>query len=296
MRHLVRDADLDVDGVRGILALAQGWNQGEPVAPINAVVGLLFLAPSTRTSLGFGAAAARLAAIPLTLADVRVTGPGLPPETLADTLRVLSGMSDVVVCRPPRGVSLDGHDAHLVSPLVNAGDDRAHPTQALIDLFAVQSLAGPIDEIHLGISGDLRARTVRSMLHVLDLVPPRRLSLFAPPGREADLSGLSPQLRAVTHLHEEPDFAELDVLHLPGLAPERDLPLAEDAHLRWGFSALSAPTLPGSAIVLSPGPVIDEVEVSYRADSRLRVFEQSDLGVAVRVGVLRWLLTSVPAS
>jgi aspartate carbamoyltransferase catalytic subunit len=290
VRHLVQDDDLDARAVDEILQLARRAAATEPYPPGRLVVGLLFLAPSTRTSYGFAAATARLGGAPLTLPDVRATGEGLPPESLTDTLRVMSGMSDVVVCRPPRGASASAVKTSVVCPLVNGGDIRSHPTQALLDLHAVESLVGPVHELHLGISGDLRARTVQSLLHVLGLRVPKALSLFAPPGRELDPEDLPQSLRSIAKLQAEPDYAGLDVLLLPGLAPGLDAPLAADAHLRWGFSPLSAPTLPAAATVLSPGPVIDEIDPACVGDPRVRVAEQSDLGLAVRIGVLQWLL------
>ena len=265
-----------------------GFATGRPI------VGLLFLAPSTRTSFGFAAATARLGGTPLTLPGVRVTGEGLPSESVADTIRVMSGMSDVVVCRPWHGDSLSDVASSAVCPLVNGGDSRSHPTQALTDLYAIETLVGPVRELHIGVSGDLRARTVRSLLHVLGLAAPRALSLFAPPGRGLTLEALSPTLRRVATIRTEPDFTGLDVLLLPGLAPGQDAPLDPDAHLRWGFSPLSAPTLPAAAVVLSPGPVIDEIDPASTSDPRVRVAEQSDLGVAVRMGVLQWLSGQVP--
>lgn len=291
MRHLLRIADLGSADVQEILGFAREVVSGAEVPPRRPVVGLLFLAPSTRTRFGFAAATARLGGTPLAMSGVRATGEGLPPESLADTLRVISGMSDIVVCRPEGHISLDELRSVSACPLVNGGDSQEHPTQALMDLFAFETLAGPPSELHIGISGDLRSRTVRSLFQVLQVVPPRKLSLFAPPGRELDRDELPLILRDVARFNPEPNFGELDVLYLPGLAPDTgDKALASDDHLRWGFSPLSAPLLPDRAVVLSPGPVIDEIDPACADDPRVRVFEQSDLGIPVRMSVLQWLL------
>jgi aspartate carbamoyltransferase catalytic subunit len=291
VRHLVEDCDLAEEDVRAILDLAEQARLVDPFARRNLVVGLLFLAPSTRTSFGFAAATARLGGCPVPLAELRFTGAGLPPESLADTLRVLSGMSDILVCRPPHGVSLAGRSEGLIAPLVNGGDSRGHPTQALIDLFAMQTLAGPLAELHIGISGDLDTRVVRSLLHHLDMVRPQQLTLLAPPGRGLGPDEVPVGLRERTRIREEPDFSGLDVLVLPGLAPLPNRPaLAVEDHERWGFSPQSAPSLPSGAVVLSPGPVISEIDPRSAGDPRIRVFEQADLSTAVRVGVLQWLL------
>lgn len=286
-----------VDDVQQVLHLARRAHHAPSVGSRPVVVGLLFLAPSTRTRFGFAAATARLGGTPVLVSSVRSTGEGLPPESLADTLRVLSGMSDVVACRPPAGVSLVGLASRMVCPLVNGGDSHEHPTQALVDLFAIETLVGPPGDLHIGISGDLRVRAVRSLLQVLRSLPPSELSLLSPPHRGLDIADLPLELRGRTRIRSEPDFAGLDVLLLPGLAPEAgDGALADDAHLRWGLSPLSAPSLPPGAVVLSPGPVIDEIDPACADDPRVRVFEQSDLGVAVRIGLLQWLLDAQEAT
>lgn len=292
MRHLVSASDLSRVDAEAVLALARAARSsvGRP-ADRPLFVTLVFLSPSTRTQLGFTAAVARLGGYAAILTQLRHTGDGLPSETLADTVRVASGMSDAVVCRPPRGAEVSALVPVARCPLVNGGDACEHPTQALIDRFAIETLMGPVTDVHLGISGDLRSRTARSMLYLLRLTPPRQLSLFAPHGREPELTDLPPELADVTVMPPEPDFSDLDVLLLPGLAPRRDdPPLAPDANLKWGFSPMSAPSLPRDAIILSPGPVIDEIDHTCINDRRVRVFEQSDLGVAVRIGLLRWLV------
>jgi aspartate carbamoyltransferase catalytic subunit len=227
----------------------------------------------------------------LLLSELRSVGDGLPSESLSDTVRIVTGMSDMVVCRPSSDVEV----ADLVSvarcPLINGGDAREHPTQALIDRFAIETFVGPPPELHIGLSGDLRTRSARSLLQLLRLSPPRRLSLFAPPGRGPNAEDIPIELAGVTIENIEPDFSDLDVLVLPGLAPYGDdVPLADDAHLKWGFSPMSSRSLPANAVVLSPGPVIDEIHPSCADDPRVRAFEQSDLGVPVRIGIMRWLL------
>jgi aspartate carbamoyltransferase catalytic subunit len=294
MRHLTGIADLTVATAAEILDRARTARAEVLRLDRQLVAGLVFLTPSTRTKFGFAAAAGRLGGQALVVSEVRETGPGLPPESVADTVRVISGMSDVVVCRLPDEVDLSTMLSGVRCPLVNGGDGREHPTQALLDRFAIETLVGPLPELHIGISGDLRTRTVRSMLRLLELTPPRRLTLLAPPGRGIALDEVPPGLVDRTTIRAEPGFADIDALLLPGLAPGvGDRRLAPDAHLRFGFSSRSAPTLPATAVVLSPGPVIDEIEPSCAHDPRVRVAEQADLGVALRVGVLLHALDQV---
>ena len=67
------------------------------------------------------------------IAELRETGIGLPPESLEDTVRVCSGMCDIVVLRSGGSLDWQRVSAMSTSPVVNAGDGSNHPTQALID-------------------------------------------------------------------------------------------------------------------------------------------------------------------
>jgi aspartate carbamoyltransferase catalytic subunit len=205
-------------------------------------------------------------------------------------------MVDLIVVRP--GQPLDRALVRAVSPVpvINGGDPGGeHPTQALIDLFAMERLAGPAGELHVGICGDLTLRATRSLLSLLSRLPPRRLTLIAPPGRRDHGVTLSAALASRTDLREKADFSDLDVLLLPGLPEGRGagrLGAAERA--AYALTAQTSGALGPEAVVLSPMPIIDEISDDLRDDRRVRMFEQSDLAVQVRMAVLQWMLAARP--
>lgn len=290
MRHLVRIADLSPGEVDRILELAAEAMTAPPVRR-HFFVTLMFLSSSTRTRLGFAAATSRLGGSSAVVTETRFIGRALPRESLPDTLRVISGMSNVVVLRVPDGETCDPLTHVARCSVVNGGDRTAHPTQALIDRFAIEQLVGPLNEVRVGISGDMTKRAASSLLELLAMSPPSSLVLFAPPGRGEHGVPLGSKLAARTTMPPDSDFSDLDVLLLPGLAPGQDQTfLNQETRDRWAFTKHTARSLPKHAVVLSPGPVIDEIHHACRNDRRIRVFEQSDLGVHVRTGVLRWLL------
>lgn len=292
MHHLLRVDDLHAADVDDILARAEHARTGSLDRLDGRIISTVFLSPSTRTRLGFEIAAARLGGTAVGLNEVRATGHGVPPETLADTVRVCSGMSDVVVVRADETMTLTSVADGARCPVVNGGDAFEHPTQALLDRFAIEQLVGPIGELHIGITGDLTMRSTASLLALFGMAPPRRLSLFAAPGR-APRASLSPELVPRTDQPEDPDFSEVDVLLLHGLPPGHGAARLDDAtRARWGLSEVTADRLAAGAVVLSPGPVIDEISPSCRHDPRIRVFEQSDLGVFLRMAILSWLLAT----
>jgi aspartate carbamoyltransferase catalytic subunit len=253
---------------------------------------LLFLQPSLRTRVGFAEAALRLGGAPIDVTEQRGGGGMSASEDFADTLRVLSGMVDIVVCRTP--FALDRAMAAPASraPLVNGGDGaNAHPTQALIDLFALQRRAGGVDGLAIGVSGDLATRAARSLLAALGRFPPARLRLMAPAGRDDPGAPLAPALERVTERAPTPDFRDLDVLYLSGLAAGVGAArLDADARAPYAFTAATRDTLAPHAIVLCPLPCIDEADAAGRADRRFAAFAQSDDGVAVRAAVLHFML------
>lgn len=84
-------------------------------------------------------------------------------EPFGDTLRAVSGMVDTVVLRTSFRLDRPLVQRRAACPVTNGGDASGeHPTQALIDLFAIEKLAGPITDLHVGISGNLTMRTCRS--------------------------------------------------------------------------------------------------------------------------------------
>jgi len=296
-RALLAVQDLGVDEVRDILHLAQQFEASRPGASRTTCfsAGLLFLSPSLRTRVGFAEAAIRLGGIPIDVSELR-SGPEMSTgETFADTLRTVSGMVDVVVCRVPFHLDRELVATASAAPFINAGDGKngghgEHPSQALIDLLAIED-HGPINELRVGICGDLRGRAPRSLVRLLNLVQPAALTLIAPPSRDDPGVPISVSLSRRTFRRAEADFSELDVLYMAGL-PEGEGAhrMGVEARLAFALTKDRLRTLGADAVVLSPMPVIDEIAPEVREDPRVKVFAQSDRGVSIRMALLGRLL------
>jgi aspartate carbamoyltransferase catalytic subunit len=206
-------------------------------------------------------------------------------------------MVDAVVVRVPFPLERQAVAAASVSPVVNGGDgNQEHPTQALIDLLAMEEEQGPIGELRLGLCGDLRSRATRSLLKLLDRFPPQSLTLQAPPGRDDPGVRLGCLLSARTSFQPEAHFGEMDILYMVGLPEGAGAShLGSEQRAAFALTVQRLRELPKDAVVLSAMPVIDEIAPEAWGDRRVRIFAQSDHGVFVRAAVLELLLeTTVP--
>lgn len=283
--------DLDDEAVDSLLARADQIQLTHEFAqPVRneRVVGLAFLEASLRTRVGFSVAAARLGWHSVEVNAARV-GPTSQPEPWTETLRVLSGMVDVVVARP--GCALDRATTARwsVCPVVNGGDsgpDAEHPTQSLIDMFAIEQLVGPIRELTVAVCGDLRMRSARSFLRLLARRRPRRLVLVTDSSLgEADLPRA---LVPITEHRSLPDVDDVDIINAVGIPDGAADPAIRR---RLQVDRMTMDRLPAHAAVLSPMPVLDEVETAALDHPRVRLYEQSDLAVRVRMATLEMLTT-----
>lgn len=289
MRSLLSVDDLGDSDLEAICDRAAAFATGATPSSARRLVGLAFLETSLRTRLGFAAAATRLGWGWVDVFEQRA-GVSSSRESWADTLRTVAGYCDVVVARPGR--SLGEIDAGLVegagSVLVNGGDSGPashHPSQALIDFFAIERLSGPLVSRRLAIVGDLRMRAARSLLRLLSRRPPAEIMIVSDADHRAHLD-LPANLRERTRYLSWRELTEVDVVYLVGI-PHESIPLARRERLL--ATRRNVAQLPTQAIFLSPMPIIDEMDAHVRASPQNRMYEQSDLGLLVRMALLEHL-------
>lgn len=278
MRHLLSVDDLIETEVDAILGRASELVDGaQPAGPTRLVLATAFFEESLRTRVGFAAAAAALGWATVSV-DARREGASSSAESWADTLRTLSGLVDVVVARPALGM-----DHATVTPIkaavvLNGGDRGSrseHPSQALIDLFAIERLRGPAHKLTVALCGDLRMRAARSLRKMLARRGARVVAV-SDEGMAADDAG-------DVEFRQPWQLEDVDVLYVAGM-PHGALPLGRRERLLVDEEALQQ--LHRDAVVLSPMPVIDEITASARRDPRVRFFEANEWSVPVRIAVL----------
>ena len=297
MRHLISIADLDRDDVERILETAGAFAGVEEKLPTlqGKLVLNLFFESSTRTSSSFELAAKKLSADVMSL---KAAGSSLDKgESLKDTVLTLAQYDPhAIVIRHPQIGAPELAARYSGAAVVNAGDGtRQHPTQALLDLFAMRNALGHLEGLHVAIVGDvLHSRVARSLIQALSLVG-AHVTLIGPPtllprGIEALGCETSTDIR---------DTVSADVVYVLRMQRERMesayVPSLREYAARWGITPEGV--LPGQK-VMHPGPINRGVEIDGRvADSPdSLILQQVRAGLAVRMAVLHDLLTAdVPA-
>lgn len=154
-----------------------------------AILGSLFFEPSTRTRLSFESAFLRLGGEVTTTTGFTFSSMA-KGESIADTSRVVSGYSDVLVVRHPDEGSVAEFASASVVPVINAGDGAGeHPSQALLDFYTLKSELQRrdrlVDGCTIAIVGDLKyGRTVHSLIKLLSLAEGITFRTYSPPSLE----------------------------------------------------------------------------------------------------------------
>jgi len=261
----------------------------------DALLGLLFFEPSTRTKMSFETAMKRLGGDVVDMGSVESSSVK-KGESLADTVRVIEGYADGLVLRHPRQGAAKMTGEYVDVPLLNAGDGAGHhPTQTLLDLYTIRENAG-LDDLTIGIMGDLKyGRTVHSLAHALTnfdahqhFISPESLQI--PRSVRYDLHESGATVREHTDLTEI--LPELDVLYVTRIQRER-FPDENEYHAIAGEYRIDAETLDAAdddLTVMHPLPRVDEIAADIDQTDHAKYFEQAHNGVPVRMALLDLLL------
>ena len=134
-----------------------GKNTYDNNALNSKILAVLFFEPSTRTRMSFESAMARLGGSSISVSSVEACSMA-KGETLADTIRVVSGYADAIVIRHPKEGAARLAAEFATVPVINAGDGAGqHPSQTLLDLYTIRQ-SMPIDGIDVALVGDLEVR------------------------------------------------------------------------------------------------------------------------------------------
>jgi aspartate carbamoyltransferase catalytic subunit len=301
MRSLIRITDLTLEEIDSLIATAKDIIANPE--KYNEVcrhkkLATLFFEPSTRTRLSFEAAMYELGGNVLSVPDGGSSS-AAKGESVADTAKTVSCYADIIAMRHPKeGAPLVAANNATV-PVINAGDGgHNHPTQTLTDLLTISREKGRLDNLTIGVCGDLKfGRTVHSLIEAMSRYTGIKFVLISP--EELKLpSYVKKDIIQKNHIDYqqttdlEAVLPELDVLYMTRVQRERFL--SEEEYLRLKDSYILTPEKMQLAkpdmIVMHPLPRVNEISVAVDDDPRACYFRQALNGKYVRMALILMLL------
>jgi len=279
------DAALDMEKV-----VAKGGDRRHE----GRIMTTLFFEASTRTRLSFESAMHRLGGGVIGTENAAQFSSAIKGETLEDTIRIVSGYSDVIVMRHT-DIGAAKRAAKVASiPVINAGDGAGeHPTQALLDAYTIRKEFGKIDGLKIAMVGDLAyGRTVHSLSYMLAnyqdvmvyYISPDNVRIPDNVKKYMDEKGIryaeTNDLNSVA--------GSIDVLYQTRIQKER-FPSAEEYEKAAGKYIVDAELMSRmrkDAIVLHPLPRAGEIAEEVDEDPRAAYFRQAVNGLYIRMALV----------
>lgn len=304
MRHLMSPLDFSVEELDKLLDLANDIEHN-PEKYAHKCDGkklaTAFYEPSTRTRLSFEAAMINLGGqvLGFSSADSSSAAKG---ESVSDTMSVLSCFADICAMRHPKEGAPLVASMHSSIPVINAGDGgHQHPTQTLTDLNTIRSLKGRLDNLTIGLCGDLKfGRTVHSLISALIRYPGIKFKLISPEElRLPDYVKVDVLEKNGIEFVEmdklEDALSDLDILYMTRVQRERFFNEEDYIRLK-DYYVLTKEKLafaPSDMLILHPLPRVNEISVEVDSDPRAVYFKQVQYGVYVRMALILTLLELV---
>lgn len=268
------------------------------------ILATLFFEPSTRTRLSFASAMMSLGGNVLGFEQAGSTSV-TKGETVADTIRMVSAYSDIIAMRHPKDGAPIVASAVSKVPVINAGDGgHFHPTQTLTDIFSIKEKLGRLDNLVIGLCGDLKyGRTVHSLISAMARYEGVRFVLISPDElklpdyvKDEFLDAVGVSYTEVSSLEEA--IPELDILYMTRIQEERFSDRSEYERLKDSY-VLTRAKLAGAKDTLSimhPLPRVNEIATDVDDDPRAHYFDQAEGGRYIRMALILMLLDTVGIS
>ena len=301
MKHLLSPLDFSVEELDNLMDIAKDI-EANPEKYAHACEGkklaTLFYEPSTRTRLSHEAAMINLggSVLGFSSADSSSASKG---ESVADTIRVISCFADICAMRHPKEGAAMVASQHATIPVINAGDGgHQHPTQTLTDLLTIRSLKGRLDNMTIGLCGDLKfGRTVHSLIHALVRYPGIRFVLISPEELKLPsyikndvLDRQNIPYEEVVRLEDA--LPDLDILYMTRVQKERFF--NEEDYVRMkDFYILDNKKMElakNDMYILHPLPRVNEIATEVDNDPSAAYFKQVQYGVYIRMALILTLL------
>lgn len=257
----------------------------------------LFFEPSTRTRLSFEAAMLELGGSVLGFSSANSSS-AAKGESVSDTIRTVGCYADIIAMRHPKeGAPIVAAERTTV-PIINGGDGgHFHPTQTLTDLLTIKRKKGRLNNLVIGLCGDLQfGRTVHSLIEAMlryeniefILISPDELKV--PDYIKEEMNKAGVKWREVTRLEDA--MSELDILYMTRVQRERFFNEADYIRLKDSY-ILNLEKLKSAKedlAILHPLPRVNEISVEVDDDPRACYFFQALCGKHIRMALILFLL------
>ena len=301
MKHLIEISDLSVKEIDELIEIAKDIMKNPEKYNEKCkgkILATLFFEPSTRTRLSFESAMMRLGGNVLGFSEPNSSS-AAKRESVADTIRAVGGYSDIIVMRHPKeGAPIVAKNKSIV-PIINAGDGgHHHPTQTLTDLLTIDCEKGRLNNLTIGICGDLKyGRTVHSLISAMSrynnikfvLISPNELKIPEFVKKEI-LDKNNIEYLETENLEE--NINRLDILYMTRIQKERFLNVEEYIKLKDSY-VLDLPKLQNAKkdlCIMHPLPRVNEISVKVDEDKRACYFKQAEYGKFIRMALILKLL------
>ncbi|MBI2635506.1 MAG: aspartate carbamoyltransferase [Parcubacteria group bacterium] len=263
----------------------------------NKILSCVFYEPSTRTRFSFESAMLKLGGQVISTESAEHFSSAIKGETLEDSVRIIAGYSDMIVLRHHESEAAERAAKVSSVPIINAGDgDGEHPTQALLDLYTIKKELGSIDNLKIGMVGDLLyGRTIHSLIYLLSicnnveifLVAPRELRL--PQKYKSFLNSRKIKFSESDNL--ESILPKINVLYMTRIQKERfsSARLYERVKNSFVLNKKMLSKLNKRAVIMHPLPRVNEISREVDDDKRAAYFRQARNGLYIRMALLNLL-------
>ena len=301
MKHLIDITDLNVEEIDDLIKTAKDIMQNKEKYSEKCkskILATLFFEPSTRARLSFESAMLGLGGqvLGFSSASSSSTAKG---ESVSDTIRTVACYSDIIAMRHPKeGAPMVVSEKSRV-PIINAGDGgHNHPTQTLTDLLTISSEKGRLDNLTIGLCGDLKfGRTVHSLITAMTRYKNIKFVLISPNElkipdyiKEEKLKKNNIEFVETQDIEEYID--ELDILYMTRVQKERFFNEADYIRLK-DYYVLTLDKLKNAKEdlkILHPLPRVNEIATEVDDDPRACYFKQVEYGRYIRMALILKLL------
>lgn len=301
MRSLIDILDLSTEEIDGLIEKAEDIMKRPELYREKCrykKLATLFYEPSTRTRLSFEAAMLELGGSVIGFSEASSSSVS-KGESVSDTVKIVSGYADIIAMRHfKEGAPLVASMKSDV-PVINAGDGgHHHPTQTLADLLTIKREKGRLNDLTVGLCGDLKfGRTVHSLIAAMSRYTGIRFVLIAPselklPNYVKETHIKAKNIPYIETVSLDEAMPSLDVLYMTRVQKERFF--NEEDYLRLKDSYILTPEKLRAAkpdlSILHPLPRVNEISTEVDEDPRAAYFRQAKNGKYIRMALIMKLL------